>query len=128
MKEQMFYAVTWATQTRRLDFSNGAQEIITGEKFRRETGLRPEDRGGECVEQWNSQGGAEGAESGENMAGVVIDSEAESIERADESDGWDVDSICKVSGGEPDYSDPTTGGVTTVAIHGKEADPPREVE
>jgi hypothetical protein len=43
--EQMFYAITWATNSRRLDFSNGMQDIIAAEEFRRETGLRPEDRG-----------------------------------------------------------------------------------
>lgn len=61
MYEQAFYAVTWATQTRRVDFSNGAQEIIGGEQFRRETGLRPEDRG--AVEAEASEGSGWGVAS-----------------------------------------------------------------
>jgi hypothetical protein len=104
MTEQMFYAVTWATGTRRLDFSNGAQDIIAGEQFRRETGLRPEDRGrgGEGSEG----GGAETAES-------------------DESGGWSVSSICTVRRGSPEYADPTTGGADTTAIEGRPGvDPP----
>jgi hypothetical protein len=102
MTEQTFYAVTWATNTRRLDFSNGAQEIIASEEFRRETGLRPEDRGGDS-------GGESGAESG-----------AES-----EASGWEVDSLCSVSGGTPNYYDPTAGGVQSGPIDGVDGvDPP----
>jgi len=103
LSEQLFYATTWATGTRRLDFSNGAQEIIAGEEFRRETGLRPEDRGG-------TEGRATPAES-------------------DESDGdgetWGVDSICYVSHGGPDYADPTVGGESRTEIEGRPGvDPP----
>lgn len=102
MKEQMFYAVTWATQTRRLDFSNGAQDIISGEQFRRETGLRPEDRG---------EGGT-----------------ATATDESDESGGWQVDSICTVRQGSPNYADPTTGGVEMTAIEGRSGvDPPPEL-
>jgi len=109
--EQMFYAVTWATQTRRLDFSNGAQEIISGEEFRRETGLRPEDRGG-------AESRSEPAESGESVE-----------EGAEDGEGWSVDSICKVTEREREHMDPTSGGVETVVIDGAEGvDPPREVE
>ena len=104
--EQMFYAVTWATQTRRLDFSNGAQEIIADQKFRRETGLRPEDRGG-C------ESDVEGRES----------------DAGSESETWAVDSICTVSGREPRHADPTTGGATTVITRGRDGiDPTPEVD
>lgn len=101
MKEQAFYAVAWATGTRRLDFSNGAQDIIAGEKFRRETGLRPEDRG---------EGGAsEPGESGE--------SESE----------WDVTRITTVTYGRRSHADPTAGGASKTAIDGREGvDPPPE--
>jgi len=103
IKEQMFYAVTWATGTRRVDFSNGAQEIIGGEKFRRETGLRPEDRGsdGGVVDYGKNKGGNEGG------------------------GGWEVDAICSVRGRTPEYSDPTAGGADTTAIVGRRGvDPP----
>ena len=101
--EQMFYAVTWATGTRRVDFSNGAHSVIAGEQFRRETGLKPEQRG----EGGTSTSGAE----------------------SDEGEGWEVNSICKVRRGTPDYHDPTTGGASMTVIDGRPGmDPPRRVE
>jgi hypothetical protein len=106
VSEQMFYAVTWATGTRRVDFSRGAQELISKEQFRRETGLRPEDRGAGD----GSQSGAEGREDGA------------------EGEGWEVDSICTVRAGSPDYADPTTGGADMTAIAGRPGmDPPRRL-
>jgi hypothetical protein len=108
MKEQMFYAVTWATNTRRVDFSNGAQDIMTQEQFRRETGLRPEDRGGESLERWKETGDPDG-------------------DADDGTDGWGVRSICTVRSKVPEYADPTTGGVETTAIVGRSGvDPPPE--
>ena len=122
--EQMFYAVTWATNTRRVDFSNGAQQIIAGEKFRRETGLRPSDRG----EARSRQDGAEADES-DGGREVVVDPEAEEVRieepESDESGGWSVESIVQVRGDSPEYHDPTTGGVETMAIDGAPGtDPP----
>lgn len=103
--EQMFYATTWATQTRRLDFSNGAQELIAGEQFRRETGLRPCDRG----------------EALERNDGVVSESDGGSE--------WSVTSICTVRNAEPNHADPTAGGARTRRIDGRPGmDPPRSVE
>jgi len=106
IKEQMFYAVTWATNTRRVDFSNGAQDLMSKEQFRRETGLRPEDRGGQSFERWKETGDPDGAESAE-------------------SGDWAVRSICSVRGRTPEYADPTSGGVETTAIEGRSGvDPP----
>jgi hypothetical protein len=106
VSEQLFYAVTWATNTRRLDFSNGAQELIKDDEFRRETGLRPEDRGA--------------AES--DIQPPQPDTEN------DEDSDWSVDSICYVHGGSPDYADPTAGGVDTTPIDGSlGADPPKDM-
>jgi hypothetical protein len=105
VSEQLFYAVTWATNTRRLDFSNGAQELISDEQFRRETGLRPEDRGSDTT-----------------------DGSASSAVGNDEGSDWSVDSICYVHGGSPDYADPTAGGVDTTPIDGSPgADPPKDM-
>jgi hypothetical protein len=104
--EQVFLATTWATNTRRLDFSNGAQSLIAGERFRRETGLRPEDRGG----------GESGAESDESGA------------ESDAGPTWQVDSLCSVEGRAPNYYDPTSGGVEGGPIDGRSGvDPPRRV-
>jgi hypothetical protein len=103
VSEQAFYAIAWATNTRRVDFSNGAQEIITDEQFRRETGLNPEDRGDSDADDWGASDG---------------------------SDGWEVRSICSVpeATGRPVYSDPTTGGVRTASIEGRPGmDPPKRV-
>ena len=103
MHQQMFYATCWATGTRRVDFSNGAHEMMARERFRRETGLRPEDRGESSSDTGAAQSGAEDSEAG----------------------GWAARSICTVNGRQPSYSDPTTGGVDTTAIDGREgADPP----
>jgi hypothetical protein len=96
MNVQTFHAVTWATNSRRLDFSNGAQALIADERFRRETGLRPEDRGGE--------------ESGGS---------------ADDGPTWTVGRLCEVEGREPRYYDPTSGGVEAGPIDGRSGvDPP----
>jgi len=106
--EQMFYAVTWATNTRRVDFSNGAHEVMKREKFRRETGLCPEDRGGgEAFETWKAiEAGVIGSDGGSG-------------------DGWTVESICTVRRTRPEYADPTTGGVEATAIAGRSGvDPP----
>jgi len=109
MAEQMFYAVAWATNTRRVDFSNGAQEMMNREQtrreFRRDTdGLEPEDCP-EAFEDW---------EDDEDDDGPVSE--------------WVAESICTVSHGSPDYADPTSGGVETTAIEGREGvDPPPEL-
>lgn len=101
MHEQMFYAVTWATNTRRVEFSNGAQELISRDRFRRETGLTPSDRGGECMETWK------GAET---------------------ESAWTVDAIVNAEADGPEYHDPTTGGVETTAIDGVDnVDPPPDL-
>lgn len=106
MKEQMFYAVTWATGTRRVDFSNGAQDLMTKEQFRRETGLRPEDRGGESMERWKETGDPDG---GDDRPGR----------------DWSVRSVCTVTHGRPEYNDPTSGGQSLTPIDGREdMDPP----
>jgi hypothetical protein len=136
ISEQMFYAVTWATGTRRVEFSNGAQDIINGEEFRRETGLRPADRGEGTSTSTSAQADESGAESDEDLAGVRIDPESETVERVDESgaesdeaDGWAVDSICTVRGDSPEYAEPSTGGADMVAIVGQPgSDPPPEVD
>jgi hypothetical protein len=108
LTEQMFYAVTWATNTRRVDFSNGAQELMTKEQFRRETGLRPEDRG--SLERWKETGDPSG-------------------ETGPEVGGWEVSAICTVNHRRPEYADPTTGGVETTAIRGRSGvDPPPEIQ
>jgi hypothetical protein len=108
IEEQMFYGVAWATNTRRVDFSNGAHEVMKRERFRRETGLRPEDRGGrEAFETWKAiEAGVIGSDGGSGG-------------------GWSVESICTVRRTTPEYADPTTGGVETAEIAGRSGvDPP----
>jgi hypothetical protein len=101
ISERLFYAVTWATNTRRVEFSNGAQDLIERDRFRRETGLRPEDRGGECITSWGEDEGVS---------------------------GWSVDSIVNADENGPDYHDPTSGGVDTAVIDGSSGvDPPPEL-
>ena len=123
--EQMFYATCWATKTRRLDFSNAAQEIIKGEEFRRETGLRPEDRGG--VEE-SDTGETEPTEA-------TVDPESKEVIRlggddgTDPADVWSVKALCAVPSRTPEYSDPVTGGVGSTEIDGLSGvDPPKWVD
>mgnify|MGYP002760264372 FL=1 len=103
IEEQIFYATTWATATQKVTFSNGAHELMKIEQFRRETGLKPEDRG-----------------SAED------ESEHEEI---DENTGWEAKAICTVNSRTPHYNDPTSGGVDMTAIDGSDTlDPPPERE
>jgi len=117
IKEQMFYAVCWATGTRRVDFSNGAHDLMAKEQFRRETGLRPEDRGGRSFVAWRRSGDPD------NVDAMPSEEEAErggeSGTESAEGSGWSVRSICTVRGGRPSYSDPSSGGVDTTAIDGR---------
>lgn len=106
VSEQVFRATVWASGTRRLDFSNGAQEIISGEEFRRETGLRPQDRG-EALAAAESRREAAGSDGGED---------------------WEVRHIEYVkTPWNRQRADPTAGGVETVRIDDRpEVDPPPE--
>jgi len=108
ISEQMFYATCWATGTRRVDFSNGAQELMAMDQFRQETGLTPSDRGGDCFDQWrDDETDADGASAG----------------------SWSVDSICTVTSRSPTYSDPTAGGQQLTPIDGRPGmDPPAHRE
>lgn len=126
ISEQAFYATCWATGTRRVNFSNGAQELMAKEQFRRETGLRPEDRGGRSYRAWRQTGDPDDVEA---MTDDDDDeSDRESGREDDDESGWGVRSICHVTGRTPSYSDPTTGGVDTTAIAGREGvDRPREL-
>ena len=123
MHQQMFYATCWATGTRRVDFSNGAHEMMAREQFRRETGLRPEDRGGRSFVAWRRSGDPDNVEA---MPDDESDTEGpESGAESEQGSGWAVDSICHVGGRQPSYSDPTTGGVDMTAIDGSPGtDPP----
>ena len=123
LDQQLFYAVTWATNTRRLDFSNGAQRLIDMEHFRRETGLNPEDRGGaEAYERWKDGGTPSGGSGGGDSEGA--EGGAEGGEGGGE--GWTVDNITYVSRtGYRERADPTSGGVAMSRIEGRpDLDPP----
>jgi len=107
LKEQMFFATAWATNTRRLDFGQDAQQIISGEQFRRETGLKPSDRG-ECGSDSEA---ADGGESGDGDGDVVE---------------WTAERICTVPSKSRDYCDPDSGGVAVTEIDGSNCvDPPK---
>jgi hypothetical protein len=111
LSEQLFFAVTWVTNTRRLDFSNGAQEMIARQEFRRETGLRAEDRGG-CED------GSERRETAER--------EAEG-EGGDETD-WKLHGLCRVDESrEPNLYEPSSSSVGRGPIDGRDIDPPKRV-
>jgi hypothetical protein len=103
----MFYATAWATGTRRVRFSEGANDLIRGEKFRRETGLYPEMRGvsaGEIEEATAGGGDGEGV-------------------------GWKVEAIERVSPSQRNRTDPTAGGVQLGEVKeaGDGVDPPKDM-
>jgi hypothetical protein len=106
MHERAFLAVAWGTNTRRVEFDSTAQDIIQGEQFRRETGLRPEDRG---EAGGTNTSGQRGAESDESDGGA---------EPGEGGDGWDFTRLCTVEGREPEYYDPGGGGVRTTPVDG----------
>jgi len=107
VSEQVFYSTCWATGTRRVDFSNGAHDLMAMDRFRQETGLTPADRGGDCFDQWRDVG--QNALSGSSAG------------------SWSVDSICTVAKRSPTYSDPTAGGQRLTAIDGRSGvDPPAD--
>jgi hypothetical protein len=127
ISEQAFYAVTWATGTRRVDFSNGAQDIISREHFRRETGLRPSDRG--AFEEWR-----DGATTEAATGDAEPDAEAATGDGGDTEgdrpppESWTCSRICTVSSRSPEYTDPTAGGARRTRIDGSpEADPEKQV-
>ena len=108
VSEQLFYATCWATGTRRVDFSNGAHELMAMDEFRQETGLTPSDRGGDCFEEWRE-----------------CDSSGETATDGDAGGSWSVDSICTVTSRTPHHSDPTAGGRRLTPIDGRAGvDPP----
>jgi len=123
--EQMFYATCWATGTRRVDFSNGSHEMMAKEQFRRETGLRPEDRGGRSFEAWRATGDPDNvaamgeSDTGGSGARESDESGPSAVAESAEGTGWTVTSICTVRARRPEYSDPTTGGVDTKRIDGR---------
>jgi hypothetical protein len=118
MHEQQFYATVWATATRRVSFSQGANELIRRDRERQEreerreaTETRPEDRG----------------DSDDGESDVEPLRGAEWLE-GDEDHEWDAKCVCTVAGGEPHRSDPTTGGVTVIETEPRGGvDPPRDV-
>ena len=116
IEEQIFYATTWATNTRRVDFSNGAQEIIEYEKFRRDTGLNPEGRGGrEAYERWRaSAGGGSGGDS-EGADGDADGGE----DGAGGGSGWGVSNLTYVRNRRRQQIDPSAGGVKMTRIDGR---------
>jgi hypothetical protein len=104
LHQQMFYSVMWASNTRKVEFSRGAQELMDRDQFRRETGLIPEQRGesNETMQQWKN-------------------------ESDDDTDGseWSVDSVVEASPIGPDYFGGTSGGINMTQIDGDPtADPP----
>jgi hypothetical protein len=129
LNEQIFYATTWATNTRRVDFSNGAQRLIAFEEFRRETGLRPEDRGGgrEAFERWKA-GESGGSSSGDSKAASGDDEGGDGSGKGS-ADAWGVRNITYVESRQRQRVDPSAGGVSMTRIDGRSGmDPPARRE
>jgi hypothetical protein len=108
---QMFYSVTWATNTRRVNFSRGASEMIREddrERRREQTETRPEDRGGEEE--------------------IVIDAEAEEVRLPDHQGEWAAEQLVRVDRGEREEFDVSAGGIDMRTITGSpSADPPPQM-
>ena len=99
LNERIFRATCWATGTRRIEFSNGAQKYIKIEEVRRETGLLPQDRGSD--------------ESADDfLEAYRAESNAES-----NTEEWEPRRIEYVRGPtRRERADPTCGGVGMVRI------------
>ena len=123
----MIYAGTWATGTGRVDFSNGAQDISSREHVRRETGLRPSDRG--AFEDWRGDGDTEAAtEGGEAEPQDATEEGDEPEGDRPPPDGWECAAICTVHSKTPEYTDPTTGGANRTSITGSPGvDPEKQI-
>jgi hypothetical protein len=126
LQEQIFYATTWATNTRRVDFSNGAQELIEYEKFRRETGLNPEGRGGrEAYERWKASDGGSGGTTESDSKGQEGASRPSDDGSEGEADGWGVSGLTYVENRQRIQVDASAGGVKMTRIDGRPGvDPP----
>ena len=126
LEEQIFYATTWATNTRRVDFSNGAQELIEYEKFRRETGLDPEGRGGrEAFERWRSSDGGDGGTTDGDSKGREGAARTSGDGSEGEADGWGVSGLTYVENRQRIQVDASAGGVKMTRIDGRPGvDPP----
>ncbi len=107
--ERAFLATAWATGTRRVEFDSRAQELIRGEEFRRETGLRPEDRG---ESESDSKGCETGAENEEDTEG--------------DGEGWTLDCLCDVSNGRPECYTPENSTVNVSMVDGTASSRPKD--
>jgi hypothetical protein len=98
MHEQMFYAVCWASNTRRVEMSQKAADLAKIDQWRQETYTMPEDRG-------ESPDGSSDKVEWEMTHSVTVSSD-----------------------GEISRSDPRQGGVGVTEIDGvSEVDPPKPV-
>jgi hypothetical protein len=132
ISEQMFYATCWATGTRRVDFSNGAQDLISDQRkhdeFTRETGINTgSEFGREAFGRWinrNYPGWQPEYGSGSSEASPIVDDRPflDDPSSGDSGGGggeWDMDRVCTVQGGSPSYAEPAPGGVEMQAIDGR---------
>ena len=113
LEEQLFYAVSWATRTRRLDFSNGAQELIAEQnrlERREEVEATAADRGGR-------EGDAEASQTTAEVG-------------AGEPEVWTLSNLTRADQRGPDRHPPPDGGAATGGpIDGLDhADPRKEVD
>jgi hypothetical protein len=108
--ERAFLATAWATNTRRVEFDNTAQDLIRGEEFRRETGLRPEDRG----------------TTESDSKDAVTDAEDDGGTDGD-GEGWTLDCLCDASNGRPNYYEPTDSRVDTSTVDATTASRPKDL-
>jgi hypothetical protein len=105
--EQVFRSTLWATQTRRIGFSNGAQELINADlerqqeerrqERRQETETRPEDRGG-------------GEETADDTADAETGAAGAQEEAEEEGEEWELDHIGFVHGADAGDRHHTDGG------------------
>lgn len=116
MKEQVFRASLWATQTRRLDFSTDAQEMISRDLERQQeerrqerregTNTTPEDRGAESERDTDDEPTetvAEGSTTdGESTESTETAEDTSDIDEPDGEEDWELDHIGFVHGSTDD--------------------------
>lgn len=130
LSTQLFYSATWATDTRRIDFNNSAQELISRDLFRQQRGLDPDEHEA-LFENWRGpstskvQGDCEASEGveqgGDSEPRVKVLPEQEAVlvggelaseydEGGGDSEGWHLDSMVTGTRSGPIRSAPPDGG------------------
>ena len=115
LSEQIFYATSWATNSRRIDFSNGAQELIN-EQDALETqkdNQRRQERGVSTVSSDSESEKHRSQQPAESATDIAM----ETIEGSDNAQDWEL--IALEDSNEDRHPPPEGGPISMSTIDGK---------